>query len=100
MLIRRQGIAAALVATVLTLSATAVTADAKTRDCGTISRGDKTVRVKVTRGPVGCKEARKIIRAIADGAGPKVGKWTCQASPRAVGCVKSKPKARITAILV
>lgn len=100
MLIRRQGSAAALLACVLALSATAVTADAKTRDCGTMSRGDQTVRVKVTRGNVGCKEARKIIRALADGAGPKVGKWTCQAGPRGVGCVKSKPKARITAMFV
>lgn len=89
-----------MLACVLALSATASTADAKTRNCGKMSRGDQTVRVKVTRGPVGCEEARKIIRALADGAGPKVGKWTCQAGPRGVGCVKSRPKARITAMFI
>lgn len=99
MLIRRQGIVAALLCALM-LTAAAATADAKTRNCGTMSRGDQTVRVKVTRGPVGCKEARKIIRALADGAGPKVGKWTCQAGARGVGCVKSKPRARITALFV
>lgn len=100
MLIRRQGIAAALLTGALMLTTAGATADAKTRDCGTMSRGDQTVRVKVTRGPASCKEARKVIRALADGGGPKVGKWTCQAGPRGVGCVKSKPRSRITALFV
>lgn len=69
------------------------------RSCGTIGSGLERLYVRVVSGPVGCKEARKVVRLAMRDADGRIGKWRCDGGAGGFGCLKSSPRARLTATI-
>ena len=74
-------------------------ANAARRYCGTIGSGLDRLHVRVVSGPAGCAEARKVVRAFSGDAAGRIGKWRCDGGAGGFGCVKSRPRSRITATI-